>query len=226
MVPPRRRAGDAHAQYHLGFKYATGVGVSQDYVAAYMWLDLAGEQSSGDDRKAFVKGREAVAARMTSEQSPTLNGSPANGTRRWNRKAGRPAPAPTREDSRLLRQRDKRPPCGHDPLQGCQLLCQILDLPVLFLEFVTPGPNSNRKVGLAPVSHANAPTIPHMALPRLRARGCTSRPSRGTLRVSRADPVAGLWQTVTRLNRRNFSPAYRKSRSPPQLLSPHQWSSP
>ncbi len=60
--------GDALAQYHLGFKYATGVGVSQDYVAAYMWLDLAGAQSSGDDRKAFVKGREAVAARMTSEQ--------------------------------------------------------------------------------------------------------------------------------------------------------------
>ena len=60
--------GDARAQYHLGFKYATGVGVSQDYVAAYMWLNLAGGQSSGDDRKAFVKGREAVAARTTSEQ--------------------------------------------------------------------------------------------------------------------------------------------------------------
>ena len=69
MVPASAAdQGDARAQYHLGFKYATGVGVSQDYVAAYMWLNLAGAQSSGDDRKAFVKGREAVAARMTSEQ--------------------------------------------------------------------------------------------------------------------------------------------------------------
>ncbi len=48
--------------------YANGEGVPQDYVAAHMWLTLAGAQSSGDDREAYVQARKAVAALMTSEQ--------------------------------------------------------------------------------------------------------------------------------------------------------------
>ena len=75
----------------------------------------------------------------------------------------------------------------------------------------TPGPTSNRKVALPQKSHPNAPTIPHMALPRLRVRGVPQDLRRGTLRVSCSDTLAGLWQIVTRLNRRNCSPSYRKS---------------
>ena len=60
--------GHAAAQYNLGIMYGTGRGVPQDYVAAYMWLDLAGRQSSGDDREAYIKAREALAALITSEQ--------------------------------------------------------------------------------------------------------------------------------------------------------------
>lgn len=48
--------------------YADGRGVPQDHVAAHMWRDLAVAQSSGDMSQIFVKGREAVAALMTSEQ--------------------------------------------------------------------------------------------------------------------------------------------------------------
>ena len=36
--------GDAEAQYSLGYRYATGVGVSQDYAEAARWLRLAAEQ--------------------------------------------------------------------------------------------------------------------------------------------------------------------------------------
>ena len=60
--------GDADAQHTLGFMYAYGEGVSQDDVAAHMWFDLAGARSSGDARDAIVELRDAVAARMTSEQ--------------------------------------------------------------------------------------------------------------------------------------------------------------
>ena len=60
--------GHAAAQGSLGLMYTHGVGVPQDYVAAHMWLNLAGAQSSGNVREAAAKGRDAVAARMTSEQ--------------------------------------------------------------------------------------------------------------------------------------------------------------
>ena len=36
--------GDAEAQYSLGYRYATGVAVSQDNAAASRWLRLAAEQ--------------------------------------------------------------------------------------------------------------------------------------------------------------------------------------
>jgi len=42
--------------------------VSQDYVAAHMWTNLAAAQSSGEDRDRWVKNRDINAAKMTAEQ--------------------------------------------------------------------------------------------------------------------------------------------------------------
>jgi len=52
------------AQEQLGEIYAKGEGVAQDYVQAYMWLNLA--SASGD--KFASQSRDAVAAKMTPEQ--------------------------------------------------------------------------------------------------------------------------------------------------------------
>ena len=60
--------GEAFAQSNLGIMYANGRGVPQDYMVAHMGLNLAGAQSSGDARATLVKGRDAVEAKMTSEQ--------------------------------------------------------------------------------------------------------------------------------------------------------------
>ena len=48
-----------------------GLGVQQDYVQAYMWLDLADvgfPASSKEDRDAVVTLRDRVSARMTHDQ--------------------------------------------------------------------------------------------------------------------------------------------------------------
>ena len=40
--------GLAEAQYYLGVRYATGIGVPQDYAEALRWYRLAAEQGDGD----------------------------------------------------------------------------------------------------------------------------------------------------------------------------------
>ena len=63
---PRARPGAVRPR-----TYADGVGVPQDWVAAYMWLSLAVARASaagGDDHDTYVEVRDAVAEQMTSEQ--------------------------------------------------------------------------------------------------------------------------------------------------------------
>ncbi|MBT7311435.1 sel1 repeat family protein, partial [bacterium] len=55
---------NVNAQFELGFMYALGNGVAQDYVLAHMWLNLSVAQGHKDARE----GRDLVAERMTSEQ--------------------------------------------------------------------------------------------------------------------------------------------------------------
>ena len=59
--------GLADAQGNLGFMYATGQGVPQDYVQAHMWFNLAASRSTGEDRETAVRNRDAVAGLMTPE---------------------------------------------------------------------------------------------------------------------------------------------------------------
>ncbi len=61
--------GHAYAQNSLGFMYATGDGVPQDYVQAHMWYDLAASRyPPGSDRDKVVRNRDTVAAKMTPAQ--------------------------------------------------------------------------------------------------------------------------------------------------------------
>jgi len=58
--------GFADAQNDLGYLYAYGRGVPQDYVAAHMWFNLAASRpQSGADRDRSVKNRDVVASKMT-----------------------------------------------------------------------------------------------------------------------------------------------------------------
>jgi TPR repeat protein len=56
--------GYVDAQFNLGAMYKNGLGVTQDYVQAHMWLDLA---AMAGDRGA-AENRNIVAALMTPAQ--------------------------------------------------------------------------------------------------------------------------------------------------------------
>jgi len=63
--------GLAGAQFNLGMMYVEGQGVSQDYVQAHMWLDLAGLQLPAlgmNQRNSTVDARDRIASKMTAQQ--------------------------------------------------------------------------------------------------------------------------------------------------------------
>ena len=61
-------AGDADAQFSLGYAYLTGDGVPQDYVEAHKWRNLASSRASAEDRQFYAESRDAVAEKMTPQQ--------------------------------------------------------------------------------------------------------------------------------------------------------------
>ena len=64
----RAEQGDADAQSSLGLMYATGRGVPQDYVQAYMWLSLSASRSSGEARDRAVDNRDIAYEKLTFNQ--------------------------------------------------------------------------------------------------------------------------------------------------------------
>jgi TPR repeat protein len=64
LIRPLAEQGDANAQYTLGVFYDNGLGVPQDKVTAYMWLNLSAAQGR-DGAAAF---RDLIARRMTPAQ--------------------------------------------------------------------------------------------------------------------------------------------------------------
>ena len=62
----RRAADQGHslAQAYLGLSYATGLGVPQDNIHAYMWLSLAAARGDQD----AISNRNRVARQMTPAQ--------------------------------------------------------------------------------------------------------------------------------------------------------------
>ena len=60
--------GDPDAQYLLGLMYDKGLGVDLDVIRAYKWLNLAAAHAPRGNREAYVRIRDAVAGKMTSDQ--------------------------------------------------------------------------------------------------------------------------------------------------------------
>ena len=61
--------GHAGAQFSLGLCLRDGQGVSQDLVKAHVWLALAATRASDESQRAtYAAARDALEARMTSEQ--------------------------------------------------------------------------------------------------------------------------------------------------------------
>ena len=74
--------GNPFAQAMLGLLYDKGHGVPQDFVLAYKWLNLAAARTSGRERDAYARFRNAVASKMSTDeivigQRLALNWSPA-----------------------------------------------------------------------------------------------------------------------------------------------------
>ena len=60
--------GLAAAHYRLGVMYRDGEGVTQDLVAAHMWMSLAAARLSAAGRFTYAQARDLVAKEMTAEQ--------------------------------------------------------------------------------------------------------------------------------------------------------------
>ena len=60
--------GDPFAQSRLGLIYDKGHGVPQNVILSYKWLDLAAAKANKRERDYYLKLRNAVASKMTSDQ--------------------------------------------------------------------------------------------------------------------------------------------------------------
>jgi TPR repeat protein len=60
--------GDALAQNRLGLSYDKGHGVPPDAVLSYKWLNLAAAHAPKRERDAYLRLRNAVASKMSSDQ--------------------------------------------------------------------------------------------------------------------------------------------------------------
>ena len=60
--------GNAHALGRLGFRYENGLGVPQDFILSYKWLDLAAARGVRRERDFYLRLRDAVASKMSLAQ--------------------------------------------------------------------------------------------------------------------------------------------------------------
>lgn len=60
--------GDPFAQSRLGLIYDKGHGVPQSVVLSYKWLDLAAAHATKRERDSYLRLRNAVASKMSSDQ--------------------------------------------------------------------------------------------------------------------------------------------------------------
>ncbi len=60
--------GDPFGQSRLGLIYDKGHGVPQDVILSYKWLDLAAAHATRRERDYYLRLRNAVASKMTSDQ--------------------------------------------------------------------------------------------------------------------------------------------------------------
>ena len=60
--------GNASAQGLLGLMYDKGHGVPQNFVLAYKWLILAAAHASGRERDVYLRLRDAVASKLSTDE--------------------------------------------------------------------------------------------------------------------------------------------------------------
>jgi TPR repeat protein len=60
--------GDPFAQGRLGLIYDKGHGVPQDVILSYKWLDLAAAHTTKSQRDYYLRLRNAVASKMSTDQ--------------------------------------------------------------------------------------------------------------------------------------------------------------
>jgi hypothetical protein len=59
--------GDAGAQGTLGILYSVGMGIQQDYIEAYFWLDLAASVPGANQARS-ITNRQSVGEHITTDQ--------------------------------------------------------------------------------------------------------------------------------------------------------------
>ena len=67
-IAGRANQGDAQAQYNLALRYARGQGAPQDYGQAYLWINLAATNASGEHKNDVLKVRGYIVELMEPEQ--------------------------------------------------------------------------------------------------------------------------------------------------------------
>jgi TPR repeat protein len=60
--------GNPFAQAMLGLLYDKGHGVTEDFVLAYKWLNLAAARARGRERDTYLRFRDAVASKMSKDE--------------------------------------------------------------------------------------------------------------------------------------------------------------
>ncbi|MEP6934522.1 MAG: hypothetical protein ABI988_11340 [Nitrospirota bacterium] len=68
LLRPLAKQGNARAQVMLGNMYDFGVGVPQNFMLSYMWLNVGAAASTGDLMEAATKDRDKVALKMAAAQ--------------------------------------------------------------------------------------------------------------------------------------------------------------
>jgi len=68
LLFPLAKQGNASAQNILGVIYNNGQGVPQDYVLAYMWLNICGSTGGEKNDEDCMKNRTIIEKKMTKQQ--------------------------------------------------------------------------------------------------------------------------------------------------------------
>jgi hypothetical protein len=180
---PLADRGDGDAQFMVGYLYASGKGVPQDYVRAHLWFNLASAQ--GSDRA--IDAREKIAEVMTPQQIAEAQ----KLAREW-----QPGGPPVKETAK-----DAGSP-GVNALTGTTLLLEIQEkLAALGYE---PGP-ADGKMGARTRSairdyqgQAGLPVDgePSQALLKHLQEKGQRRPEKGTIKKASASPAQDTPQRI------------------------------
>ena len=68
LLRPLADGGSTSAQYNIGIMYDKGQGVPKDYVEAHKWVSLSVAGATAQERKDWVRIRDAIATKLSLTQ--------------------------------------------------------------------------------------------------------------------------------------------------------------